>query len=97
LPSRFEGLPLVALEAPHYGLPVIASTHAGLNDFLPPSCLFDFGDEHAMWAALKEHRNSRKRAAALAFSRARIRRLLCPASFRAGVHRTVAALSELQE
>lgn len=91
LPSRYEGLPLVALEAAHYGVPVVASRHAGLADLVPASCLFGFGDEPAMWAALEALRDPARRAAALAYSRGRIELRLSAASFGQAVDRVVAA------
>jgi glycosyltransferase involved in cell wall biosynthesis len=36
LPSRFEGLSLLALEAMHMGLPIVASGAPGLREQLPP-------------------------------------------------------------
>jgi glycosyltransferase involved in cell wall biosynthesis len=95
LPSRFEGLPLVALEATHYGLPVVASKDAGVADFVPPSCLFDFGDDEAMLAALKALQDPARRAAALSHARDRVQRLLSAASFRQEVGRIVAALGRM--
>lgn len=95
LPSRYEGLPLVALEATHQGLPVVASTHAGVSHLLPPSCLFDFGDEEAMWAALDALRNPARRAAALAHSRRRVRQSLSPTSFGRAVDGVVAAFARM--
>ena len=93
LPSRYEGLPLVALEATHYGVPVVASRDAGVAEFVPPSSLFEFGDERAMWAALESLRDPARRTAALAHSRARLRQSLSAASFREEVDRVVAALA----
>jgi len=92
LPSRYEGLPLVALEAAHYGLPVVASRHAGVSDLVPASCLFDFGDADAMWAALEAMRDCGRRAAALAYFRRRVALTLSAASFGDAVDRVVAAM-----
>src|SRR5205814_4460271 len=44
LPSRYEGEPLVALEATLRGWPVVASRESGLGTLLPPGSLFEFGD-----------------------------------------------------
>jgi glycosyltransferase involved in cell wall biosynthesis len=95
LPSRFEGVPLVALEAIHYGLPVVASRDAGSPELLPPWCLFDFGDDAAMWAALKALQDPARRAAALAYSRTRLQQVLSPASFRREVGRIVSTLARM--
>lgn len=95
LPSRFEGLPLVAVEATHYGLPVVASRDAGVSDLVPPSCLFDFGDDEAMLAALKALRDPAMRCAALWHARERVQQLLSAASFRQEVDRIVAALDRM--
>jgi len=40
IPSRFEGLPLVMLEAMYFGLPVTASNIDGMADLLPKEWLF---------------------------------------------------------
>jgi glycosyltransferase involved in cell wall biosynthesis len=95
LPSRFEGLPLVALEATHYGIPIVASEKAGVSDFVQSSSLFNFGDEEALWAALTAMRDPVARAEALAYSRARVRQSLSTTSFRQEVDGIVAALKRL--
>lgn len=52
IPSRFEGVPLVMLEAMAVGVPVIATDMAGTRPYLPPSCLFGFGDLSGAFAAV---------------------------------------------
>lgn len=44
--SRFEGLPLVALEALAADVPVIATTTSGLEDVLHPECLYKIDDNN---------------------------------------------------
>jgi len=48
LPSRFEGLPLVAIEAIYQGVAVIATDRSGLNDFLDKQAIFRFGDANGL-------------------------------------------------
>jgi len=42
LPSRFEGVPLVMLEALAYGTPVLGSEIDVFQEYLPPACRFSF-------------------------------------------------------
>jgi glycosyltransferase involved in cell wall biosynthesis len=57
IPSRYEGLPLVMLEAMHYELPVIAANCDGMKDVLPAEWLFRVGDEDALADAITRVRN----------------------------------------
>jgi glycosyltransferase involved in cell wall biosynthesis len=54
LPSLFEGVPLVMIEAVHYRLPVIASRIDGFSEFLPEEWLFPAGDEAALAARIRK-------------------------------------------
>lgn len=54
IPSRYEGLPLVMLQAMYFGKPVIASAVDGMLDILPPQWLFECGDSAALAARLVE-------------------------------------------
>ncbi len=47
IPSRYEGLPLVMLQALYFRLPVIASDVDGMADLLPPNWLFPSGNASA--------------------------------------------------
>lgn len=52
IPSRYEGVPLVMLEAMLFKRPVIASAVDGMADILPPQWLFPTGDAKAFAARL---------------------------------------------
>lgn len=97
IPSRFEGLPLVALEATHFGLPIVASREAGVSGFVAPSCLFRFGDAAAMWDALGALGDPAARAAAAAHARRRLRELLSPEGFAQELQRIVCAFAAMGE
>lgn len=58
IPSRFEGFPLVMLEAMLFGLPVVATDLDGMADILPPEWLFPFNDADAFCAAFERARAS---------------------------------------
>ena len=48
IPSRFEGLPLVMLEAMYYNIPIVATNVDGMSEILPKEWLFEFGDRNAL-------------------------------------------------
>ena len=48
IPSRFEGVPLVMLEALCFGLPVIGSDRDGMRDLLPEAWRFEPENEAAL-------------------------------------------------
>jgi len=52
LASRFEGQPLVAMEATAHGWPVVATRGSGVADFVPATSLFDFGDAEGLRCVL---------------------------------------------
>jgi glycosyltransferase involved in cell wall biosynthesis len=58
IPSRFEGVPLVMLEAMACGLPVVASRLDGMAEVLPSCWLFPPGDGAALVRRLSEVRGS---------------------------------------
>jgi glycosyltransferase involved in cell wall biosynthesis len=47
IPSRFEGVPLVMLEAMSVEIPIVASARDGMKEFLPGQWLFEPGDKAA--------------------------------------------------
>jgi glycosyltransferase involved in cell wall biosynthesis len=53
LPSRFEGVPLVMLEAIAIGRIVIATSVDGMKEFLPAEWTFDVGDWPTMFQIIK--------------------------------------------
>jgi glycosyltransferase involved in cell wall biosynthesis len=48
IPSRFEGLPLVMLEAMYYSLPIVASNRDGMAELLPKEWLFQPYDSDSL-------------------------------------------------
>lgn len=44
MPSRFEGVPLVMLEAMYHELPIVASQRDGMAEMLPTEWLFPYGE-----------------------------------------------------
>ena len=76
LASRFEGLPLVAIEALWAGVPVIATVESGLADVLPQGSLYPFGDPAALSAAIERMRVPDNREAAVVHARERLHVLL---------------------
>ena len=48
LPSRYEGVPLVMLEAMYTGRKILAANVDGMADMLPPAWLFPAGDVEAL-------------------------------------------------
>jgi glycosyltransferase involved in cell wall biosynthesis len=81
LPSRFEGFPLVAIEATHYGVPVVASSQAGLADALPQECIFPFGDFEALLKTIEHMRDPVARTSAATYAKTRMRDLLSDDKF----------------
>jgi len=92
LASRYEGLPLVALEATARGWPVVATRDSGVEGLLPAQALFDFGDAAGLQLALARLRTPAQRAAAVATARERLQRLCDPRVYAASLQAVVQAL-----
>lgn len=54
IPSRFEGLPIVLIEALSYGLPVLASRVDGMQELLPLAWTFEQGNTAEMMSCLRK-------------------------------------------
>jgi glycosyltransferase involved in cell wall biosynthesis len=92
LPSRYEGLPLVALEATARGWPVVASDRAGLGELLPANAVFPFGDAGALRDALQSLASPSARRAAVAHARRRLLERLPGEGYHQGRRAVVDAL-----
>jgi glycosyltransferase involved in cell wall biosynthesis len=92
LPSRYEGLPLVALEATARGWPVVASDRAGLGRLLPPCSIFPFGAPAALRAALASLATPSARRAAVVHARQRLLEHLPGEAYHRGRRSVVHAL-----
>lgn len=72
LPSRYEGVPLVALEATRRGWPVLATHEAGLTGLLPAESLFSRDDTAGLAHTLQALRDPAERQRRVALARARL-------------------------
>ncbi len=83
--SRFEGLPLIAIEAIAVGLPVVATMTSGLCDVLPVPCLYEFGDAKGLQLALNRLRDPACREASVAEARRALGGLLSDRVYHEGI------------
>jgi len=60
IPSRFEGVPLVMLEALARGIPVVGSARDGMRDILPVAWTFEPENGNALAETFSKMRNTRK-------------------------------------
>lgn len=58
IPSRFEGVPLVMLEALARGIPVIGSNRDGMKELLPPGWTFEFNNAESLARSFAHVRNN---------------------------------------
>jgi len=86
LPSRFEGLPLVAIEAIWAGIPVIATLESGLLEVLPPESLFAFGDVAGLERALDYVRSGDHRREIVDYARRNLAALLSEERYVGGLN-----------
>lgn len=95
LPSRFEGLPLVAIEASQYDLPVVATLQSGLSDYVDNKFLVDFGDTNALHAAFNSMKDPGLRNAAAKFTKEKFEKELSKEKFLESIKNVVLKISHI--
>jgi glycosyltransferase involved in cell wall biosynthesis len=95
LPSRFEGFPLVAIEAIYAGVAVVATKESGLDGVLPGQCQFVFGDEHGFIAAIERLREPKERLACISFARQKLSNVISQDYYEKGIGEFVNKIHEL--
>lgn len=96
LTSRFEGFPLVAIEAIWAGIPVVATIESGLAEILIPECLVRFGDSAALQRALDGMQDPQRRRAAVLEARKRLAAMLDPTRYRSAIMGVLAELAAIR-
>jgi glycosyltransferase involved in cell wall biosynthesis len=92
LTSRFEGFPLIAIEAIHAGLPVVTTRQSGLTDILPAEAIVEFGDDAALAEAIQAMRDPAHRVRAVQHARAQLDSLLSAGKYAEAVRNVVEVL-----
>jgi glycosyltransferase involved in cell wall biosynthesis len=92
MPSRYEGFPLVALEATARGWPVVATHGARLGELLPAQSQFEFGDAAGLARALELLRSAAARQEAVVYAQQRLAQLLPPERYAAALRSVVGAM-----
>lgn len=95
LTSRFEGMPLVAIEAIWAGIAVVATTESGLEGIIPKTCQFAFGDVDGFRDALHWIGDSEHRVAAVRYALHNLTALLDPVRYRDAVRTVVRDMNQL--
>lgn len=95
IPSQYEGVPLVMLQAMYFRRPVIASAVDGMADTLPPHWLFPSGDAAAFAARLVEAAGANDNALLDAHSETVVRVFSLPVFERAFMAAILSAMSRV--
>ena len=93
LPSRYEGVPLVMLEAMAIGVPVVVSDLPGTRPFLTDECLFPVGRLDRAFAIIEWLRDPAARARVAGVNRTAFAAKASGAAFSAAVEALAARVS----
>ncbi len=87
LASRYEGVPLVMLEAMAMGVPVVGPDLEGVRAFIDPEYVFPKGNLTAAFECIDRLHDARAREATVAWNRREFERSASSAAFSAAVRR----------